>query len=221
MSNGTGLSRDEDYTPERREGENTPVWERGQDALGRRTQQKREELRQRGISQYGDLVGAFESAEQRAQQMIPERERLARSAISGASAQAFGGLGGLRGGGAAGVMGQAGLMGGQEAIRQRMAGEKLLTERSIGHRQAALEATAAEREMGFQEQEEQDAYSAALLAVSQGITDNSGPVFTDEDAIQAIVEAQYAQLLAISPQAAARFRAQYPANRGSSGRWGY
>tara|TARA_R110000824_G_scaffold36852_3_gene114000 strand:+ start:5631 stop:6092 length:462 start_codon:yes stop_codon:yes gene_type:complete len=153
--------------------------------------------------------------------MIPERERLARSAISGASAQAFGGLGGLRGGGAAGVMGQAGLMGGQEAIRQRMAGEKLLTERSIGHRQTALEATAAEREMSNQEQEEQDSYSNALLAISQAISDNSSAWYTDEAAIQAVVEAQYAQLLAISPQAAARLRAQYPADRASSGRWGY
>lgn len=53
-------------------------------------QRQRDELRQRGISEYGDLVGAYEGAEQRAQEMLGERQRLAESTIAGMGAQALG-----------------------------------------------------------------------------------------------------------------------------------
>ncbi|QDP51235.1 MAG: hypothetical protein Unbinned1068contig1001_29 [Prokaryotic dsDNA virus sp.] len=172
-------------------------------------QRQRDELRQRGISEYGDLVGAYEGAEQRAQEMLGERQRLAESTIAGMGAQALGGLGGMRGGGGAATMAGVGEQATREAMRQKLAGEQLLTDRQIGAREAAVQRTAFEQEAGSIEREYSQALNEGDADIQQAIDDSQGEFWDDTDGMTRKIRSVISRVRQTNPQAAAELERQY------------
>ena len=152
-----------------------------QKAAARIAQDQRDKLRQRGISEYGDLVGAYEGAEQRAEGMLQDRQRLAESTVAGMGAQALGGLGGMRGGGGAATMAGVGQEATRESMRQKLAGEQLLTDRKLGTAESRVQKTAFEQEAGSTEQEYSQAVNEADADIQQAIDDSQGEFWDDTD----------------------------------------
>jgi len=183
-----------------------------QQRSGLAAQQRRGELRERGISEYGDLVGAYQEQEQRAQDMMGERQQLAESTIAGMGAQSLGGLGGMRGGGAAATMAGTGEQATREAMRQKMAGEALLSERQLGARTAAVEKTAFEKEAGSEEEEFSQAINDGGADIQQAIDDSQGPFWDDTDGMKRKIRGVISRIRNINPQAAAELEKQYFAN---------
>ena len=181
-------------------------------SAARAWQAKREALRQRGLSEYGDLVGTYKEQEERARQMMADRERLALSTIGQMGAQSLGGLGGMRGGGAAATMAGTGEMATREAMRQRLAGEALLSQRQIGSRQAALERTAFEREAGSLEQEFSQAVNEGDADIQQAIDDSQGVLWDDRDGMARKIRGIIDRVRNVSPEAAAELERKYFTN---------
>ena len=163
-------------------------------------QRQRDELRQRGISEY---------AEQRAQEMLGERQRLAESTIAGMGAQALGGLGGMRGGGGAATMAGVGEQATREAMRQKLAGEQLLTDRQIGAREAAVQRTAFEQEAGSIEREYSQALNEGDADIQQAIDDSQGEFWDDTDGMTRKIRSVISRVRQTNPQAAAELERQY------------
>lgn len=196
------------------------TYNRSQAGSGHAASQWREDLRHAGKQGYKRLVGAYEEAEGRARAQVPLRERLARQAVSGAVAAGVGGVAGMRGGGTAAAMGQAGLTGGLAGIRERIAGEKAVDQAVIGSAQAGVEAVAAEREMSSKPQEHIEAKATAVTNIEQAISDGQGDWFTDEAAIDGKIRSIIEEVRATSPAAAAELEAMYPPQAGKW-KWGY
>ncbi len=181
-------------------------------SAARAWQAKRESLRQRGLSEYGDLVGTYKEQEERARQMMADRERLALATVGQMGAQSLGGLGGMRGGGAAATMAGTGEMATRESMRQRLAGEALLSEREIGSRQAALERTAFERQTGSKQQEFSQAINEGDADIQQAIDDAQGVLWDDRDGMARKIRGVIDRMRHVSPEAAAELERKYFTN---------
>ena len=185
-------------------------YNRDQYQSGRAAAQWRDDSRRDAIGAVNRLVGAHENVEQRARARVPMRQRLARSALSDAIASGAGGLGDLRGGGAAANFAVAGNQGLLASMRERIAGEKDVDQASVGAAQAAYEGTKEIRSMSDTTQEYSEGVALGTKLIQEAITANKSWMGDDEAAIDGAIRSVISQIRLTSPRAAEELERMYP-----------
>lgn len=115
----------------------------------------------------------------------------------------------MRGGGGAATMAGVGEQATREAMRQKLAGEQLLTDRQVGAREAAIQRTAFEQEAGSIEREFSQALNEGDADIQQAIDDSQGEFWDDTDGATRKIRSVISRVRQTSPQAAAELERQY------------